>query len=638
MATAFLGSAAAQRILRGAPLGLLPLGSVRPTGWLHRQLIIQANGLSGHLDEVWPDVGPESGWLGGNGEKFERGPYWLDGVVPLAYLLDDGRLKAKIKPWIEWIFASQTEDGNFGPRVPDNDWWPRMVVLKVMTQYWEAAADPRVIPFLQRYFVYQQKALPGQPLTSWARYRWQENALSVLWLYDRHPDRKLIRLADLLREQGFDWQSEFRDFKYTGKTDPAIARAKAAGYHETHGVDIAMGLKPAGVVSRFSRDPAPSPSAADMLAVLDRFHGLPNLLYSASEHLAGRDSSQGTELCTVVEMLYSLEQALAATGDPGLADRLEHIAFNALPGTLSDDMWSHQYDQQPNQIECTRTKRPWDNGKDANLFGLAPNYGCCTANFNQGWPKLTSSLWMRRGSGLAAMIYAPCTVNTMVDQTAVRLDVQTDYPFRNDVHIEVSLPASESFALSFRIPHRAEMTVAINGKAHAWRAQGGFIKVYRRWSNHDRIKLSFNMPTLLVDGVDGSISVRRGPLLFALPIDTEWRRLAEHGRASDWELTGKSPWNYGLLRQTRVRVQEHPVGEIPFGKDSPPVTLDVSGVLLKKWLEESGNAGVFPAKREKQPDASLLTSMRLVPYASTKLRITAFPGVGPSVGSSPRIS
>jgi hypothetical protein len=80
----------------------LTLGEVRPAGWLRRQLRIQADGLGGHLDEFWPDVGPNSGWLGGTGESWERGPYFLDGLIPLAVLLDDDVLKAKAKRFVDW--------------------------------------------------------------------------------------------------------------------------------------------------------------------------------------------------------------------------------------------------------------------------------------------------------------------------------------------------------------------------------------------------------------------------------------------------------------------------------------------------------------------------------------------------------
>ena len=88
----------------------LPLGEIRPDGWLKRQLRIQADGLSGHLDEFWPDVA-DSGWIGGNAEGWERGPYWLDGIVPLAFLLDDAKLKAKVQHWIDSILRLQHEDG-----------------------------------------------------------------------------------------------------------------------------------------------------------------------------------------------------------------------------------------------------------------------------------------------------------------------------------------------------------------------------------------------------------------------------------------------------------------------------------------------------------------------------------------------
>src|SRR5271157_1406317 len=74
----------------------LALGQIKPSGWLRDQLRTQAAGLSGHLDEFWPDI-KNSAWIGGNAEGWERVPYWLNGIVPLAYLLDDQALQARIK-------------------------------------------------------------------------------------------------------------------------------------------------------------------------------------------------------------------------------------------------------------------------------------------------------------------------------------------------------------------------------------------------------------------------------------------------------------------------------------------------------------------------------------------------------------
>jgi len=193
---------------------MLPLGSIRPAGWLKRQLQIQANGLSGHLDETWPDVGPNSGWLGGPGESWERGPYFLDGLVPLAWLLDDQRLKAKAQRYIDWTLTHQAASGMIGP-ASNNDWWPRIVMLKVLTQYQEFTADPRVIPVMDRYFRYQLGELPNRPLRDWGKFRWQDELLSVLWLYNRTGSAYLLDLAHLLHRQGYDWMAQYANFQYT---------------------------------------------------------------------------------------------------------------------------------------------------------------------------------------------------------------------------------------------------------------------------------------------------------------------------------------------------------------------------------------------------------------------------------------
>ena len=180
---------------------LLPLGSIRPSGWLKNQLQIQADGLSGHLGETWADVGPNSGWLGGTGESWERGPYYMDGLLPLAYLLDDERLKATAQRFIDWTLEHQAPNGMIGP-ASNNDWWPRIVMMKALIQYQELTGDARVIPLMDRYFRYQLAELPTRPLRDWGRFRWQDEVLSVLWLYRRSGEPYLLELAQLSAQAG----------------------------------------------------------------------------------------------------------------------------------------------------------------------------------------------------------------------------------------------------------------------------------------------------------------------------------------------------------------------------------------------------------------------------------------------------
>lgn len=72
--------------LREKPFVKLPLGAIRAEGWLRDQLQRQADGLTGHLDSVYPEVmGPRNGWLGGDGDVWERGPYWIDGCCRCLY-------------------------------------------------------------------------------------------------------------------------------------------------------------------------------------------------------------------------------------------------------------------------------------------------------------------------------------------------------------------------------------------------------------------------------------------------------------------------------------------------------------------------------------------------------------------------
>jgi hypothetical protein len=617
----------------------LPLGSIRPAGWLKRQLQIQANGLSGHLDETWADVGPNSGWLGGSGESWERGPYFLDGLIPLAWLLDDARLKAKALRFIDWTLTHQAANDMIGPSTND-DWWPRIVMLKALTQYHEATSDPRVLPLMDKYFRHQLEALPGRPLRDWGKFRWQDEALSVAWLYNHTGDAYLVDLGRLLHQQGHDWIAQYADFQFKQKITAEFIQLNEGGglkdlALETHGVNNGQAIKTGPVWSLFSGSQADRDGVLQMLAELDRYHGLPNGMFSCDEHLSGRDPSQGSELCTVVESMFSLEQALAITGHAALGDRLEKLAFNALPGTFTDDMWAHQYNQEPNQVECSLHHKPWvSDGPESNLYGLEPNFGCCTANFSQGWPKFAASLFMLSGAsesedGLVAAAYAPCEVRARIRGVAVQIVEETEYPFRGVIRFVVSPAAPLNFPLSLRIPTWAEgATLTVNAKAEPAPAAGGFARVERTWRAGDGLELALPMKPRISRWFNDSVAIERGPLVFSYGIGEDWVKLRERGMTADWQVFPTTEWNYALdLNATDpakdISVAEAPVGEAPFSRKQAPVTLRVKGRKVPTWRAEDGAADPLPQSPVTADGQQ--ESLTLIPYAAAKLRITAFP-------------
>jgi DUF1680 family protein len=528
-----------------------------------------------------------------------------------------------------------------GPASND-DWWPRIVMLKALTQYQELTGDARVIPLMDRYFRYQLAELPRRPLRDWGKFRWQDNLLSVVWLYNRTGSPYLLDLARLLHEQGHDWLAEYANFQYTQKvTEEFLQLEKGNGLKDpalaTHGVNNAQAIKTGPVWSLVSASDADRAAVFTMLSALDRYHGLPNGMFSCDEHFAGRDPSQGSELCSVVESMFSLEQALAITGEAALGDRLERLAFNALPGAFTDDMWAHQYNQEPNQVECSLHRKPWvSDGPESNLFGLEPNFGCCTANYHQGWPKFANSLWMMSGEndsdahdGLAAVAYAPCEVQTQIRGTAVHIVEETGYPFRGAIRIAVNPATPLGFPLRLRIPAWAGgAAIRVNGEAQSMPQPGSFASVDRTWRAGDRVELVFPMEPRVSRWFNNSAAVERGPLVYSFPIGEDWVKLRDRGLTADWQVFPSSQWNYALLVDPEspaksITVEEAAVSDAPFTARHAPVRLSVKARKLPDWRAEDGAAN--PVPRSPAGSGQPTETIALIPYAAAKLRITAFP-------------
>ncbi len=295
--------------------------------------------------------------------------------------------------------------------------------------------------------------------------------------------------------------------------------------------------------------------AKHFIAVLDRYHGQATGVFTGDESLAGLNPSQGTELCAVVEYMFSLETLLSAFGDVEFADRLERIAFNALPATFKPDMWAHQYDQQANQVVCKICDEHiyTNNSGDANIYGLEPNFGCCTANMHQGWPKFASHLWMRSpDGGITALAYAPCVVETKISGQPVRVEVNTNYPFDETIEITVSAPQPIHFALRLRVPTWSEGATVTIGDEESTAQAGTFHTTEREWHGDTTTKLRLPMSTRFQSRFNGAVAIEHGPLLYALQIGEEWKQVRGEAPHADWEVHPTTPWNYALKLTARI--------------------------------------------------------------------------------------
>ena len=626
----------------------LPLGSVHPTGWLKNQLRIQAEGISGHLDEFWPDV-RDSQWFEGDAEAWERAPYWLDGIIPLAYTLDDPALKEKVRRYMDLIIEHQQDDGWLGPRTmiaasgqsaqPRYDLWGQILATKVLMQYTEATGDERGTTALARLLRGIDRTLDRTPLFNWGQFRWFEALLAIFWLYEKQGGIWLLDLAAKLHAQGFDWGAFFSS---PAGWPAAAPTPKGRWNYMSHVVNNAMAPKAHALWWRLSGDEQDRAAVYEILKKLHSHHGMVTGVVTGDECLVGKNPIHGTELCSVVELAYSLEVLVSILGDPIFADQLERVIFNALPATFSPDMWSHQYDQQVNQVECSiRDDRIWStNGPESNIFGVEPNYGCCTANLSQGWPKFAAHLWMvmegvgRENEGLVATAYAPSTAETMIQGVPVSAEIDTEYPFRDEIRVHVDTKTPVRFPLLLRVPEWSKDPIIRRADGSETPLNpGSFHRIERTWKGKSELILRFPMPTYYWRGFRNATAVHRGPLVYALKVGERWERVHEdepyrelpHG---DWEVYPTTPWNYALVPdETTAKLdlifETHPMGDCPFSPEGAPVTARVKARRLHDWQIEHGSTDETPTSPVSSEEPA--ETVTLIPYGCTNLRITEFP-------------
>ena len=597
---------------------LYTTNEIKPSGWLRRQLEIQAEGLGGNLHKVWRDV-RDSSWIGGTAEGWERVPYWLDGFVPLAYLLEDEEKIAVAKRYIDAIIAQQKADGWICPCEDDKresyDPWAIILITKTLTVYYECSRDERIpkiiYDVLKNYYGLLKDG--SLKLFSWGKFRWFEAFVAINFIYNRCKEEWLIDLAKILKAQGADYASFTEMWKHP----------LAWWQWETHIVNLAMMLKYEAVSCELLGDEY-TDVAEELRTLLDKYNGTPVGLFTGDECLSGLSAIQGTELCAVAEQMYSYELLYAYTGDRKWAERLEVLTFNALPATFSDDMWAHQYVQMSNQIAAKRFPGKslfGTNGSEAHLFGLEPNYGCCTANMHQGWPKFALSAFMHREGEVVNALPVPSVLDT--DELYVSL--ATEYPFKNQFCYTLRAKSDVSFTI--RVPSFAQ-NVVFDGK----RLPTEDITLALKAGEESTHTLSFDVSPYVEARPHGLNIVKCGSLVFSIPVSYE-KKMYEYEKNGverkfpfcDYEYLPTSEWSYALCSD-ELEVERRDISSYPFSSTEPAVVVKARVAPIDWGYQDGYNSVCAKVPNSTEPIGEA-REIELYPYGNAKLRVTEIPKI-----------
>ena len=633
----------------------LPVGSITPQGWILKYLELQRDGLTGQLGEIsaWLDK-ENNAWFSGNGKGnhgWEEVPYWLKGYGNLGYLLKDNKIIAETRSWLEKVFQSQAPGGFFGPgiikkneqgkivKIPDL--WPNMIMLWCMQSYYEYSNDARVIPFMTKYFKWQS-TVPDSILlkTYWEKSRGGDNLYSIYWLYNRTGDKSLLDLADKIHRNTANW-------------------SQADNLPNWHNVNVAQCFREPATYYMQAKDTGfLNATYKDFYLIRNLYGQVPGGMFGADENARKgfNDPRQAVETCGMVEQMSSDEILTGITGDPMWADNCEDVAFNTYPAAVMPDFKGLRYLTAPNMvISDSKNHAPGLQNEGPFLMMNPFSSRCCQHNHAQGWPYYAEHLWMATpDNGIAAILYNSSEVAAKVGGkgTLVTLKQTTNYPFDENIKIQIRTTNAVNFPLYLRIPGWCKnATVRINGKAVEVNAPGdSYIRLENKWNQGDVVELKLPMKVAIQEWTNNknSVSVNYGPLTFSLKIeesyklmdskvsaigDSKWQPNADQTKWPSYEIYPASMWNYGLALNERPAADQFeiirrpwPKNNFPFTQDDVPVLLKAKGKIIPSWtLDKYGLCSVLP-----QSPVTVDTKERtieLIPMGAARLRISSFPVV-----------
>ena len=607
---------------RQPALETLRPGDVQPAGWLRDWCQTAKDGYLGRLDEIdehfriaWTTNcmrrGKHLHWGDAHRGSWsaEGGAYWFDGLVRLAWQLDDDALKDYVRKrldtvldrmhphaiaflhWLDRRDPAQIEEMCVSQGFSV---WASALFSRAVAAYYRASGDPRAIRALNwafndvRFFEFGNgKAFPA---AAWEVYRLGRDPAVGAALDDwcaKGPDDKFITW----RYAHSPTHMEFKPFTQ-----------KDHDWRAQHGV-LACETALSALRTSFWRTGKPE-WGENVLAWRDYILGnclQPTGVPVADESFGFAGPDRGTETCTVAADIHLNIEFLSLFGRGCFGDRVERALFNAGAACTTAEFFKHVYVQTPNRT-VVENRGDFTCPVSARYY-LKKNWPlCCTASLCRYLPDFVQHLWMKTpDGGLVATMYAPNVLTTSLGKETVCVRTETDYPFGETLKLTVEPSKPLSFPLKLRLPGWcAAPAVAVNGKPVRTAGTDGFVSLVRTWTSGDVVTFTFPMKPVVETGLDRNkgdpgvpwCAVSAGPLLFARHLEGMDENTLRPNLKTDWRLNPSA-----VAAEAKLVWRTMP-GKWCWTPDRMPVRM------------------IVPTDSGK---------IELVPYGSANLRLSMFP-------------
>jgi DUF1680 family protein len=532
-----------------AKMETLPFGATKPEGWIKKQIAHNLDGYTGHLDSLAPDLivqddiygenrltkkvkSKDVGAVGAQGDwqvqflwwNSETQSNWRDGYIRSAILANDATHLKKIKIYIDKILATQDADGYLGIYDPElrynfnnenGELWAQATLLRGLLAWYEYSNDANVFDAIKKSVANTMRGFPVATSHPFLSVNPNVGGLS-------HGLAYTDVLENMYRLTGDSQYLDYALFLYKDFSSAVLNEdAQYAKLIQSdlmlkgHGVHTYEHLRSLAAAAYHSGNPELMRAMKSFLGKIDQTTE-PSGGPAGDEWILGKKADatkRGYEYCSIHELLNSYESLFAKSGEPGYADKVEHIFFNAAQGARHPEAFSIAYLKSDNSYEMTGGLNGDTLDKKQTRYRYSPVHKeaavCCVPNAGRIAPYYVSYMWLKQGNALVASLLGPSRVNTKINGKNVSIKEVTQYPFNNSIVFEVT--ANTAFDLKIRKPDWAR-NIRVNAK---YTEEDGFIVISRNWKGRKKIKIDLAREVVTKQDINGEYYFQYGGLVLA---------------------------------------------------------------------------------------------------------------------------